>query len=125
MVDRALAAIEELSDWIDEIPPIQQPMRYGNKAYRDWFDRLAARTEEQMRKVLPEEHAYAAVELSVYFREAWGNRTRIDYGTGHETCFVVWMFCLFKLGAVTAADSQALVNIVFASYVSRDPRGWS
>eukprot|EP00961_Rhodomonas_salina_P245335 3314802-Rhodomonas_salina.1 len=24
------------------VPPIQQPMRYGNKAFRDWFDKAEA-----------------------------------------------------------------------------------
>ena len=39
-----LAAIVELLDeldkWIDELPPIEQPMRFGNKAFRTWHERL-------------------------------------------------------------------------------------
>lgn len=30
----------ELNSWIDEIPPLVQPSRFGNKAFRIWFDRL-------------------------------------------------------------------------------------
>lgn len=30
----------ELNGWIDEIPPLVQPSRFGNKAFRIWFDRL-------------------------------------------------------------------------------------
>ena len=30
----------ELNEWIDEIPPIVQQSRFGNKAFRIWFDRL-------------------------------------------------------------------------------------
>jgi serine/threonine-protein phosphatase 2A activator len=32
--------MDTISQWIDEIPPIDQPQRFGNKAYRDWFKRL-------------------------------------------------------------------------------------
>lgn len=32
--------LENLKQWIDEIPPIQQPMRFGNKAFRDFHQRL-------------------------------------------------------------------------------------
>lgn len=32
--------LDTFDHWIEEIPPIQQPMRYGNKAYRIWNDRL-------------------------------------------------------------------------------------
>jgi serine/threonine-protein phosphatase 2A activator len=32
--------LDDLDQWIDEIPPIQQPMRFGNKAYRTWHERL-------------------------------------------------------------------------------------
>lgn len=30
----------ELNAWIDEIPPLVQRSRFGNKAFRIWFDRL-------------------------------------------------------------------------------------
>lgn len=41
--------------------------------------------------MLPESLHGAIVELSAYLNECFGNRVRIDYGTGHETSFVVWM----------------------------------
>jgi serine/threonine-protein phosphatase 2A activator len=37
---------------------------------------------------LPED---AIQEVSVYFLESWGNRTRIDYGSGMELNFLCWM----------------------------------
>lgn len=30
-------------------------------------------------------------ELRVYFNESWGNRTRIDYGSGMELNFLCWL----------------------------------
>lgn len=38
--------------------------------------------------VLPQD---AIPEVSVYFEEAWGNRTRIDYGSGMELNFLCWL----------------------------------
>lgn len=37
---RILDLLTTLSNWIDEIPPLPQTMRYGNVAYRDWYDKL-------------------------------------------------------------------------------------
>lgn len=42
-------------------------------------------------KLLPERMHGAIIELSAYLDDAFGNRVRIDYGTGHETSFIVWM----------------------------------
>jgi len=32
--------LKSLSDAIDDIPPIEQPMRYGNKAFKIWHKNL-------------------------------------------------------------------------------------
>lgn len=29
-----------LDRWINETPPVDQPSRFGNKAYRTWFAKL-------------------------------------------------------------------------------------
>ena len=68
--------------------------------------------------VLPHELQAAAVELGPYLCDAFGNATRIDYGTGHETAFAQWLCALCLLGVFSAADSAALVTRVFARYVA-------
>ena len=70
----------------------------------------------------------AVQEISVYFEEAWGNRTRIDYGSGMELNFLCWLlvysrsisnfsyacrFCLEQLGVSRPEDDRALVIHVF------------
>jgi hypothetical protein len=35
-----IGVLDTLGRWIDEIPPIQQPMRYGNKAFRTWHKKV-------------------------------------------------------------------------------------
>lgn len=32
--------LNTLDRWINETPPIEQPQRFGNKAFRNWFSIL-------------------------------------------------------------------------------------
>ena len=32
--------LDKIDVWLDEVPPIEQPMRFGNKAFRTWLDRI-------------------------------------------------------------------------------------
>jgi serine/threonine-protein phosphatase 2A activator len=40
VVSNILDILNVLSNWIDDIPPIQQPQRFGNKAFKTWFNKL-------------------------------------------------------------------------------------
>lgn len=64
-------------------------------------------------QLLPQQLSGAAVELLPYWLDSFGNPTRIDYGTGHETTFVAFLYCLAALGLVTEGDRAALVCVVF------------
>lgn len=33
----------------------------------------------------------ALPEVTVYLRESWGNRARVDYGSGMELNFLCWL----------------------------------
>ncbi|MEW5318084.1 MAG: hypothetical protein WDW38_009337 [Sanguina aurantia] len=70
-----------------------------------------------IRPVLSSATAAAAPELAAYLCDSFGNPTRIDYGTGHETTFVGLLYCLARLGLLGDGDRQALVLKVFADYV--------
>ena len=35
-----LGLLDELDKWIDEIPPVEQQQRFGNKAFKDWHSKL-------------------------------------------------------------------------------------
>ena len=59
----------------------------------------------------------AVVELTPYVYDSFGNKSRIDYGTGHETNFFAFLFCLAKLGLITDGDRVAVVTRVVTSYL--------
>ena len=39
-VNVLLSILDQLSKWIDEIQPLEQQQRFGNKAFRDWYEKL-------------------------------------------------------------------------------------
>lgn len=59
----------------------------------------------------------AGLELVGYFVESFGNKTRIDYGTGHETTFVAFLYCLGRLGVIKETDCRGVVLKVFNEYL--------
>lgn len=114
-----VSILDKLSDWVDEIPPVVHSLRYGNPAYRTWFARLEDEGKDLVEEVLKEAGVgVEAVEgVAPYFLESFGSKTRIDYGTGHETSFVAFLFCLAKLGVLVEADCAAVVLKVFHRYL--------
>jgi len=69
--------------------------------------------EEELKKILQENKHNAVVEIAPYLVEAFGNDTRIDYGTGHEMSFLFFLCCLFKIGALESTDKNAAVGKIF------------
>lgn len=63
-------------------------------------------------------HKEAIPEVKVYLLESFGQYERLDYGTGHELNFVVFLLCLFKLGYFKEADLKSAVNKVFQRYLT-------
>lgn len=104
VVKNLLNLFEKLTKLVDETPPVDQPQRFGNKAYRDWFAKMQANANDYLADALPIEFHPAITEIGVYFVESFGNSTRIDYGTGHELSFIMFLCCLFKIGALTELD---------------------
>lgn len=115
-IHRLLDCLSQLSSWVDEIPPLEQTMRYGNVAFRDWHDRLEF-SNQLVEEILGDEWRFASVELTPYLYDSFGNKSRIDYGTGHETNFFAFLFCLAKLGLILETDRVAVVTRVVKSYL--------
>ncbi|KAL2484984.1 phosphotyrosyl phosphatase activator (PTPA) family protein [Abeliophyllum distichum] len=116
-IEVIISILQTLSDYVDEILPAPQSARYGNVAYRTWHERMSSDAESFMLKFLRLDLHGAPVELVPYFTDSFGNSSRIDYGTGHETNFAAWLYCLARLGIVTEEDYPALVARVFVKYM--------
>lgn len=73
---------------------------------------------EELKQVLPKELHRAILEIVEYLLEGFGNPTRIDYGTGHEMAFIMFLCCMFKIGAFKAEDKVAVALKLFQRYFS-------
>ncbi|PKU33306.1 serine threonine-protein phosphatase 2a activator [Limosa lapponica baueri] len=114
-IEKLVALLNTLDRWIDETPPVDQPSRFGNKAFRTWYAKLDQEAEKLVATVIPKHLAAAAPEVAVYLKESVGNSTRIDYGTGHEAAFAAFLCCLCKIGVLRVDDQMAIVFKVFNS----------
>ena len=63
-VNKLLNILDQLSKWIEEIQPLEQQQRFGNKAFRDWYDRL-----KKVRKKLPNDKIPCKVNIFFFFLE--------------------------------------------------------
>ncbi|BES88587.1 phosphatase [Nesidiocoris tenuis] len=113
-----LTILDRFSVWIDEIPPIQQPQRFGNKAFRNWVERLTQEGPTILVELLPSQFHGGLGESQAYLLEGFGNNTRIDYGTGHEMAFLMFLCCLFKIGVFTQDDQLSVALALFPRYLN-------
>lgn len=136
-VTKFVDLLEILSNWIDEIKPVEQQQRFGNKAFKEWHSKLMdvsnslvlfletliykqvsllQESEKLLGNLVTEKEAIK--EIQVYLHDSFGNSTRIDYGTGHEMAFVMFLACLFHVGFFNVKkDLPAVGLIVFDKYM--------
>ena len=115
--ERLLGVLSTVESWLSDYPPLQQPMRFGNKAFRDWHGRLIREALPLIVSLLPADCQASSLEVATYFCEAFGNATRIDYGTGHELAFLFFLCALCKLHLVVPEDLAALGLRVIPAYL--------
>lgn len=114
-----LRILDEVESLMKLSPPNEQGgSRFGNKAFRGFLDLVRERTDGWHSQLgLDSDGPAAAAEASAYLTESFGNRNRIDYGSGHELNFAIWLLCLYRLRVVRRADLPALALRVFARYL--------
>ncbi|KAI0194545.1 hypothetical protein F4808DRAFT_336856 [Astrocystis sublimbata] len=117
-VNTIIQILDEAEALVQATPPDDAGgSRFGNKVFRDFLDKVKAASHSWHQK-LGLDSADAISEVERYLNESFGNRTRIDYGSGHELNFVIWLLCLYQLGIVSKPDFKPLVLRVFVRYLS-------
>ncbi|PHH54010.1 Serine/threonine-protein phosphatase 2A activator 2 [Ceratocystis fimbriata CBS 114723] len=112
-----LRILDELEAIVEKAPPNEQGgSRFGNKAFRDFLDEAKLHMP-QWHKNLGLEREDAITEVSAYLAQSFGNRMRIDYGSGHELNFMIWLLCLYQLRVFEKSDFKTLVLRVFKRYL--------
>ncbi|KAJ7237484.1 Phosphotyrosyl phosphatase activator [Mycena haematopus] len=115
-VTAVLGVLDTIEATAHAIPPVENAAsRFGNPAFRTFYDRISELSPSLHAKLpIP---ADAREEVGTYLVESWGNRTRIDYGSGMELNFLCWLMCLERLGVLQESDHSALVLRVFWRYI--------
>ncbi|GHJ87726.1 hypothetical protein NliqN6_4128 [Naganishia liquefaciens] len=122
VVSAILEILDEVEKIVQDTPPVDNAAsRFGNPAFKTFYDKVVERSEGLHERLVDAgflKDKNVIPELCVYFNESWGNRTRIDYGSGMELNFLCWLLCLRKLGVLSEADNQAIVLKVFWRYIT-------
>ncbi|ANQ10648.1 Serine/threonine-protein phosphatase 2A activator [Plasmodium coatneyi] len=120
-VQNVLTLVRSMNKYIDLCPPIKQPSRFGNKGFQLFCDEYYKEVDEKLPIILsqsglenPSEHTF---QLGHYLKNSVGNRKRIDYGTGHELNFLLFLFCLNKLHFFGPSDYKHLVLVLYRQYL--------
>lgn len=93
---------EQCSSLMDKTPPVETPQRFGNPSYRDWL----LKVEDSCK--------FENAELDYYFINAFGSRSRIDYGTGHELNFIAFSECYLSKTTLKGHDVLWIFHLYFS-----------
>lgn len=117
-VSTILSILDKVEDVAKRSPPeAQGDSRFGNKGFRDFVD-LLAEENPRWHRDLGISSPDTITEISTYLKQSFGNRTRIDYGSGHELNFMLWLLCLYQTRVLTTRDFRPLVLKVFTRYLT-------
>ncbi|XP_025405920.1 serine/threonine-protein phosphatase 2A activator-like isoform X2 [Sipha flava] len=116
-IKKFLRILNMIDDWITEVEPLKESCRFGNKAFSTFYNLLKMRLSDILsNEILLDDQQYVT-ELTAYIVDSFGNPTRIDYGTGHELSFCMFLCGLYKINILKQSDSKATVNVLFSRYL--------
>ena len=117
IISTLLSILSSISSLIDTNPPADQGIsRFGNPAFRGFVDALCLKLPD-FHNSLGLSNPDAILETSSYLAHAFGSRARIDYGSGHELNFILWLLCLNRLTLLPLSTFSAVTLLVFPSYI--------
>lgn len=115
-VDKIVAILSEAETLLDKCPPEDTGSRFGNPVFRTYLDEVDT--------ALPSWHATLGLtnpsqvdEISTYLAHSFGNKQRIDYGSGHELNFTIWLLCLNRLQLLPTHTFPAIALTIFPAYL--------
>ena len=110
-------ALASISSLVDNNPPAEQGnSRFGNPAFSNFIDDLVANLAHYHDDIGMLGNPWSH-EVSVYLEHAFGSRTRIDYGSGHELNFIMWLLCLNRVSLLPESTFPAITLLIFPQYI--------
>lgn len=115
-IQTLLAVLDEAEEHLKQCPALDTGSRFGNPAFRDFLQAIDQALPAWHKK-LGITDTKAIDEVSVYLAQSFGNGTRIDYGSGHELNFILWLLCLRQLAIIPDSTFPSLALVVFPRYL--------
>jgi serine/threonine-protein phosphatase 2A activator len=114
-VKTILTILDEIEAVLKSNPPLDTGSRFGNPAFRSFGQDVASKLEGWHQKLgVP---SGAGREISTYLGHSFGSLSRIDYGSGHELNFFLWLLCLNRLDLLPQSTFPSLALAVFHRYL--------
>lgn len=104
-------------DTVVEYPPEDTGSRFGNCSFRTYMFSVSSHAAEWHTSILGVHDHEILDELTTYFCNSFGSSIRIDYGSGHELNFLIYLLCLYQLSLLPRETFPALVLIIFPRYL--------
>ena len=112
-----LSILSCIEDIIGQCPPADQGgSRFGNPSFRNFLDSVSTQCPA-WHSSLGITSSLAISEVSTYLQNSFGNRARIDYGSGHELNFIIWLLCLNRLSILPPSTFPELTLLIFPRYI--------
>lgn len=137
-------SLSQMITWVDDFPATNpEAARFGNPAFRLWHGRLLERSNGIITAMLKArnsslslqeasqigwdtaaglvEHTedVSIIQVSCYLHDSFGHATRLDYGTGHESSFLVFLLVLSKVACYGTTPSLEILRAVTLSIIGQ------
>ncbi|KAJ9614276.1 Serine/threonine-protein phosphatase 2A activator 2 [Cladophialophora chaetospira] len=112
------AVLDVFHALLQRYPPLDTGSRFGNPVFRSLHKAIVRDVERIHKEVLALDDEAAIAEISIYLINCFGSEERLDYGSGHELNFMMWLLCLYQLKHVEREDFPALVMHTFVRYLN-------
>lgn len=116
-LQRISTIIGFLHTLVEKHPALDTGSRFGNPAFRDFYDDVASQCLQGHSDTLGISNRAAAQEICTYLVNSIGSRERLDYGSGHELNFMMWLLCLYQIGQIQRSDFPAVVLHLYNQYL--------
>jgi serine/threonine-protein phosphatase 2A activator len=116
VVHKIVAILGKAEYILSRCPPEDTGSRFGNPVFRTFLDKVEIALHSWHRD-LGLTDTPQIDEISTYLAHSFGNRRRIDYGSGHELNFMLWLLCLNRLGLLSPSTFPALALTVLPAYL--------